>query len=157
MKSMVLINLAFFLWMYRVIKVKKINVFLWIKHSSQTFQTEHPYAKQELGSFAAKPRENVACRFCTSLHRKRFCMMTRVQRRTNNVVRFASVILGIFAICQIGKIGIFQSSNIAICQPCNTAICDPKKNTTICQILQLKITSTVWFLQMKFSKHRFHS
>jgi hypothetical protein len=80
--------------------------------------------------------------------------MTCVQRRTNNVVRFASIILGIFAICQNGKIGICQSSNIAICQSSNIAICQPsntticdrqKKNTTICQILQLKITSTVIF------------
>ena len=109
------------------------------------FHIEHPYAKRELGFFTAKARENVAHRFCASLHHKRFCMMTRVQRRTNNVVRFTSVILGIFAICQIGKIGICQSSNIAICQPSNTAICDPRKKTAICQILQLKITSTVMF------------
>ena len=72
--------------------------------SSQMFQTEHPYAKREPGSFAAKPRENVACRFCASLHCKRFCMMTRVQRCTDNVVRFASVILGIFLFVKLGKL-----------------------------------------------------
>ena len=41
---------------------------------------------------------------CASLERKRFFWMTRVQPRTNNLVRFASVILGMLPFVKLERL-----------------------------------------------------
>ena len=53
-----------------------------------------PVCKVRVMVFPLMSRENSQCRICESLQCKRFFWMTRVQPRTNNLVRFASVILG---------------------------------------------------------------
>src|SRR5215216_2424935 len=98
------------------------------------------YAKQD---FSAKPRENLASRICTSLQRKRFFWMTRVQPRTDNLVRFASVILGILPFVKLERLTFVDLVTLPFVNPCNTAIC---------QNMQLKITTL-----SNFCKHRFHS
>ena len=54
--------------------------------------------------FGAKPRENVLSRICASLQRKRLFWMTRVQPRTNNLVRFAYVILGMLPFVKLERL-----------------------------------------------------
>ena len=98
-----------------------------IKHGSDSIR----HAKRD---FAAKPRENLACGICTSLRRKRFFWMTRVQPHTDNLVRFASVIWGILPFVKLERLTFVDLVTLPFVNPCNTAIC---------QNMQLKITSTI--------------
>ena len=85
-------------------------------------------------SFPRKPRENVPSRISASLQRKRLFWMTRVQPRTNNLVRFASVILGMLPFVKLERFTFVDLVTLPFVNPCNTAIC---------QNMQLKITSTI--------------
>ena len=89
------------------------------------------YAKLDFGP---KPRENVLSTICTSLQRKRLFWMTRVQPRTNNLVRFASVILGMLPFVKLERLTFVDLVTLPFVNPCNTAIC---------QNMQLEITSTI--------------
>ena len=80
-------------------------------------------------------------RTCASLQRKRLFCMTGVQPLYKQFGKICICHIGYVAICQTGKIDICWSNNIAICQPCNTAICQNK----------LKLTNSIYFLQLKFS------
>ena len=70
---------------------------------------------------------------CASLRRKRFFWMTRVQPRTNNLVRFASVILGMLTFVKLEILTFVDLVTLPFVNPCNTAIC---------QNMQLEIIST---------------
>ena len=65
---------------------------------------------------------------------KRLFWMTRVQPRTNNLVRFASVILGMLPFVKLERLTFVDLVTLPFVNPCNTAIC---------QNMQLKITSTI--------------
>ena len=93
-------------------------------------------------SFPRKPRENVPSRMSPSLQRKRLFWMTHVQPRTNNLVRIASVILGMLSFVKLERLTFVDLVTLPFVNPYNTAIC---------QNMQLKITSTIYFLQLKFS------
>ena len=67
-------------------------------------QIEDGMQSESYGSFATKPRENLARRICTSLERKRSFRMARVQPCANNLVRFASVILGILPFVKLERL-----------------------------------------------------
>ena len=54
--------------------------------------------------FPLKSRENSQRKICASLQRKRLFCMTRVQPRTNNLVRFASVILGMLPLVKLERL-----------------------------------------------------
>ena len=68
--------------------------------------------------------------------------MTRVQPLTNNLVRFASVILGMLPFVKLERLTFVDLVTLPFVNPCNTAIC---------QNMQLEIISTMQFLQLKFS------
>ena len=56
---------------------------------------------------ARRPRDDMMqseSRICASLQRKRFFWMTRVQPLTNNLVRFASVILGMLPFVKLERL-----------------------------------------------------
>ena len=73
-------------------------------------------------------------RICASLERKRFFWMTRVQPLTNNLVRFASVILGMLSFVKLERFAFVDLVTLPFVNPSNTAIC---------QNMQLEITSTI--------------
>ena len=54
--------------------------------------------------FPLKSRENSQCRICASVQRKWLFWTTRVQPRTNNLVRFASVILGMLPFVKLERL-----------------------------------------------------
>ena len=60
--------------------------------------------------------------------------MTRVQPRTNNLVRFASVILGMLPFVKLERLTFVDLVTLPFVNPCNTVIC---------QNMQLEITSTI--------------
>ena len=72
--------------------------------------------------------------FAHPFKRKRLFWMTRVQPRTNNLVRFASVILGMLPFVKLEILTFFDLVTLPFVNPCNT---------TICQNMQLKITTTI--------------
>ena len=63
-----------------------------------------------------------------------FFWMTRVHPLTENLVRFASVILGILPFVKLERLTFFDLVTLPFVNPCDTAIC---------QNMQLKITSTI--------------
>src|SRR6266496_2741046 len=63
-----------------------------------------PACKVRAMVFPLKCRENLQRRICTSLQRKWLFWMTRVQPRTNNLVRFASVILGMLPLVKLERL-----------------------------------------------------
>ena len=71
---------------------------------------------------------------CAPLQRKRFVWMTRVQPLTNNLVRFASVILGMLPFVKLERLTFVNLVTLPFVNPCNTAIC---------QNMQLEIISTM--------------
>ena len=73
-------------------------------------------------------------RICASLQHKRFFWMARVQPRTNNLVRFASVILGMLPFVKLERFTFVDLVTLPFFNPCNTAIC---------QNMKLKITSSI--------------
>ena len=78
--------------------------------------------------------ENVSSRICASLQLKWFFWMTRVQPLTNNLLRFASVILGMLPFVKLERFTFVDLVTLPFVNPCNTAIC---------QNMQLEITSTI--------------
>jgi hypothetical protein len=72
--------------------------------SSQIVQIVYGMQSESYGSFTPKLRENLARRICTSLQRKRFFWMTRVQPPIGNLVRFASIILGILPFVKLERL-----------------------------------------------------
>ena len=54
--------------------------------------------------FRKNTRMQSESRICASLKRKRFFWMTRVQPLTNNLVRFASVILGMLPFVKLERL-----------------------------------------------------
>ena len=108
-----------------------------------------PVCKVRAMVFPLKSRENLQRRICASLQRKRLFWMTRMQPRTNNLVRFASVILGMLPFVKLETFTFVDLVMLTFVNPCNTAIC---------QNMQLEIISTMSFLQLNsVIKHRFHS
>ena len=79
-------------------------------------------------------RENSQRRVFASLPRKQLFWMTRVQPRTNNLVRFASVMLGMLPFVKLERFTFVDLVTLPFVNPCNTAVC---------QNMQLKITSTI--------------
>ena len=65
---------------------------------------------------------------------QRLFWMTRVQPRTNNLVRFASVILGMLPFVKLERLTFVDLVTLPFVNPCNTKIC---------QNMQLEITSTI--------------
>ena len=63
-----------------------------------------PVCKVRAMVFPLKSRENSQCRICASLQCKRLFWMTHVQPRTNNSVRFASVILGMLPFVKLERL-----------------------------------------------------
>ena len=63
-----------------------------------------PVCKVRAMVFPLKSRENSQRRICASLQRKRLFWMTRVQPRTNNLLRFTSVILGMFPFVKLERL-----------------------------------------------------
>ena len=63
-----------------------------------------PVCKVRAMVFPLKSRENPQRRICASLQRKRLFWMTRVQPRINNLVRFASVILGMLPFVKLERL-----------------------------------------------------
>ena len=72
-------------------------------------------------------------RICASLQRKRFFWMTRVQPLTNNLVRFASVILGMLPFVKLERFTFVDLVMVPFVNPCNIALCQ----------MQLEIISTM--------------
>ena len=93
-----------------------------------------PVCKVRAMVFPLKSRENSLRRICASVQRKRLFWMTCVQPRTNNLVRFASVILGMLAFVNLERLTFVDLVTLPFVNPCNTAIC---------QNMQLEITSTI--------------
>ena len=73
-------------------------------------------------------------KICASLQRKRLFWMTRVQSLTNNLVKFASVILGMLPFVKLKRFTFFDLVMLPFVNP---------YNTVICQNIQLKITSSI--------------
>ena len=63
-----------------------------------------PVCKVRAMVFPLKSRENPQRGICASLQRKWLFWMTRVQPRTDNLVRFASVILGILSFVKFERL-----------------------------------------------------
>lgn len=84
--------------------------------------------------FPLRLRENSQRRICASLQCKRLFWMTRVQPRTNNLVRFVSVTLGMLPFVKLERLTFIDLVTLPFVNPCNTAIC---------QNMQLEITSTI--------------
>ena len=84
--------------------------------------------------FPLKSTENPQRMICASLQRKRLFWVTRVQPRTNNLVRFASVILGMLPFVKLERFTFVDLVTLPFVNPYNTAIC---------QNMQLEITSTI--------------
>ena len=93
-----------------------------------------PVCKVRAMVFPLKSRENSQRRICASLQRKRLFWMTRVQPRTNNLVRFASVLLGMLPFVKLERFTFVYLVMLPFGNPCNTAVC---------QNMQLEITSTI--------------
>ena len=62
-----------------------------------------PVCKVRAMVFPLKSRENSQCRICASIQCKRLFWMTHVQPLTNNLVRFASVILGMLPFVKLER------------------------------------------------------
>ena len=93
-----------------------------------------PVCKVRAMVFPLKSRENPQRRICASLQHKRLFWMTRVQPRTNNLVRFASVILGMLPFVKLERFTFLDLVTLPFVNPCNTAIC---------QNMQLEIISAM--------------
>ena len=93
-----------------------------------------PVCKVRAMVFPLKSRENSQCRICASLQCKWLFWMTRVQPRINNLVRFASVILGMLPFIKVERFTFVDLVTLPFVNPCNTAIC---------QNMQLEITRTI--------------
>ena len=61
-------------------------------------------------------------RICVTLQRKRLFWMTRVQPLTNNLVRFASVILGMLPFVKLERFTFVDLVTLPFFNPCHTAI-----------------------------------
>ena len=86
---------------------------------------------------ARRPRDDMMqseSRICASLQRKRFFRMTCVQPLTNNLVRFAYVILGMLPFVKLERFTFVDLVTLPFVNPWNTAIC---------QNMHLEIISTV--------------
>ena len=93
-----------------------------------------PVCKVRAMVFPLKSRENSQCGICACLQRKQLFWMTRVQPRTNNLVRFAFVILGMLPFVKLERFTFVDLVTLPFVNPCNTVIC---------QNMQLEITSTI--------------
>ena len=62
-----------------------------------------PVCKGRAMVFPLKLRENLQRRICASLQHKRLFWMTHLQPHTNNLVRFASVILGMLPFVKLER------------------------------------------------------
>ena len=85
-------------------------------------------------TLALSQEKNWQARFLPPFNANGFFWMTRVQPRTDNLVRFASVILGILPFVKLERLTFVDLVTLPFVNPCNTAIF---QNT------QLKITSTI--------------
>ena len=101
-----------------------------------------PVCKVRAMLFPLKSREDSQRRICASLQRKWLFWMTHVQPCANNLVRFASVILARLPFVKLERLTFVDLVTLPFVNPCNAALC---------QNMQLKITSTILFLQLKFS------